>query len=118
MSIAALMLLAVAPAVVSGLDQACVPGSGPITWAELPTGGDLERLFSDRRDPPEVKTEIQCLLGSDGRPSRCVVTREDPPGFGFGAAALSVAPKFRMAAANGENLEGRCVSIPMTWKFE
>ena len=117
MLLIALAALLAASANPSGIDQACAPGNAPIVWDQLPTSGDMERAVSHRAEPAEVKTEMVCTLGPDGRPRRCIVTREEPPGFGFGNAALSVASKFRLATTTGESPEGRCVRIPMTWKF-
>lgn len=96
-------------------EQACRDGS-PVSWAEVPSPHDFVRVVTDRRDPPEVRTVLDCWLDASGHPARCVVTREDPVGYGYGDMALRVASKFKMKVAPGESPEGRCVRIPMVWR--
>ena len=48
----------------------------------------------------------------------CTIKSEDPPGYGYGAAALALAPIFRMPAVDmdGRPVAGRMVQIPILWK--
>ena len=47
--------------------------------------------------------------------SGCAVAAESPAGLGFGHAALSLAPTFRMKprTENGEAVDGAAVRIPI-----
>jgi hypothetical protein len=42
------------------------------------------------------QTQIDCLVAVDGKTYDCKLLSEDPAGFGFGDAALRLAPHFRM----------------------
>jgi len=58
---------------------------------------------------------ISCKLTAEGRLSNCAVLEETPPNAGFGAAAVSLAPDFRMTptGAGGKSVEGVTMVIPL-----
>ncbi len=68
-------------------------------WLERPTGNDIAKAYPDRAQSAGIsgKAVLYCSVGPDGRLDLCRVFAEAPTGLGFGAAALSLAPKFRMA---------------------
>jgi TonB family protein len=66
----------------------------------------------------EGKAVIICRVTSEAKLKDCSVKSEDPPGMGFGAAALKMAPLFKMhhAPNGGPSVEGR-ITIPMRFKL-
>jgi len=88
-------------------------------WRRKPTMQELWVLW-----PPAAAREnqkggaiINCLVDTAGATRDCVVEREDPTGFGFGDAALGLAPQFIFKPAT---LKGRAVvsvvRIPVKWE--
>lgn len=53
---------------------------------------------------------LSCMIAASGRPRRCVVLSEAPAGAGFGAAALRMAPGFRIQPVRRN---GRAVDMPV-----
>lgn len=105
-------------AVVLALLTLCAAGpSMAQTWAEKPEGAEMRKVY-----PPaaveankEGLAKVRCRIVETGRLADCAVVSEDPPGLGFGAAALALAPKFRADLSNPENglSAGRVVTIPV-----
>jgi hypothetical protein len=59
---------------------------------------------------------IHCGVGLQGELFDCEVVRESPPGFGFGEAALKLAPEFLMTAGVPDKDGHRpSVNIPVSW---
>lgn len=55
------------------------------------------------------RAEVTCRVLTDGRLTACRVTRETPPGLGFGAAALQAIPYFAVSpptSGDGQRQEG------------
>ena len=68
-------------------------------WVAKPSGEDVADAY-----PPLANTfgiaghaTLICKVATTGRVGDCRVTEETPKGWGFGAAALKVAPLFQMA---------------------
>lgn len=59
------------------------------------------------------RTVMECGATSDGHVADCLITEEDPKGFGFGAAALSVAKYYRVRGM----CPGAKVVIPINWRL-
>lgn len=72
-------------------------------WTEQPSGDDIARVYPPyaRRRSVGGQAEIRCLIALDGRMKDCAVLTEAPDGEGFGAAALKLAPFFRMGWKDG-----------------
>lgn len=88
-------------------------------WLQRPTGQDIARVTpSLERLPPEVSLVMVCRIRADGGLEACSVRDETPPGLGYAAAALALAPYFRMPAVDldGRPVAGRMVQIPLLWK--
>lgn len=68
-------------------------------WLERPSSYDVAAAYPDRAQRERIsgRAIMACAVGSDGRLYECRVFAEAPVGEGFGAATLSLAPKFRMA---------------------
>lgn len=89
-------------------------------YLERPSGADLERLYPRRAqlDNKMGRTVLECRVDATSK-FVCGLISEDPPGYGFGAAALRVVEKFRAqpTTATSEKTEGRYKCIPVVWKL-
>jgi TonB family protein len=67
-------------------------------WLERPSAIDVAAAYPDRAQRAQIsgKAIVACRVGGDGRLYQCRVFAEAPLGEQFGAAALSLTPKFRM----------------------
>lgn len=89
------------------------------SWIQRPTAEDVGRVTPRIFDgPAEVRVLITCRITAEGRLEACTIKAEDPPGLGYGAAALALAPIFKMPAVDldGRPVAGRMVQIPVIWK--
>ena len=72
--------------------------SDPV-WTDAPSSAEASAAFPTKA-PPDTHighVVLQCGLKTDGRLRDCEVSSEQPRGQGFGAAARSLAPRFRVA---------------------
>lgn len=69
------------------------------TWAQTPSPNDLSALYPEAAIVGGVEGEatLHCRRLPDGALGDCSVAAESPAGFGFGKAALAVAPALRMS---------------------
>ncbi len=88
-------------------------------WAEQPSPADLTRAY-----PPEAlrrglggKATIRCTVTAKGKLADCEPVSEEPAGYGFGAAAMSMTPhmKMRPQLRDGVPVGGAKVSIPIVF---
>ena len=89
------------------------------SWIQTPTGDDIGRVTPYLERPPaEVQVLMACRITGTGRLEACSIKSETPAGLGYGAAALALAPVFRMPDVdmNGRPVAGRMVQIPIIWK--
>jgi protein TonB len=89
-----------------------------VTWLEQPDARDYARYYPERAQEREVEgsATVECLVDAGGRLS-CTITREDPPGYGFGEATLRVSRHFRVAAAtrDGAATSGGRIRRTIRW---
>lgn len=90
-------------------------------WSEYPSEADVAR----RRPPLAAElgmtgvVRMRCTVKLDGRLEACVVADEAPSGFGYGAAAVTLADAFRVdrrqlgQGATGETAVARVYFAPM-----
>jgi hypothetical protein len=64
-------------------------------WSNLPSADALAMAYPGRAQKEHVDgwAVLRCAERADGRLVGCVVRSEGPFGFGFGAAALTLAPR-------------------------
>jgi len=102
-------------------DNAPAP-SGPLSishpdWVRRPNGSDLAQAYPSQAFKQGLGGQVlmSCKVTASGSMSDCSVLREQPEGLGFGQAALSLAPDFKMrrTRVDGQSVEGRTVQIPM-----
>lgn len=89
------------------------------SWLQTPTAEDIGRVTPLLPEPPaEVHVLMVCSITAAGGLEACTIRSESPTGLGYGAAALALAPIFKMPAVDldGRPVAGRMVQIPIIWK--
>ena len=119
-----LHLIALAAAALSSagaIQAAAPPALTQVHWVATPTGQDIAGVY-----PPSAVAAgkggavlLECLVAAEGSLTACRVQIEDPVGLEFGAAAMELAPLFRMApnAPDGTAVAGRTVRIPIMFQI-
>jgi len=113
-----------------------IPPPPPAPW-QLPPGARISiltnpslvtaptaRQFAAAYPPAARATSVsgravmQCDVSIKGLLRNCVVVEETPAGFGFGQAALGLAPKFRMnpMTIDGKPTDTGHIRIPLEFK--
>lgn len=119
-----LHLIAMAAAAIasaSAIKAAPGPDLLEVNWVATPTGQDIANVYP----PTAVQAGkggavlLECQVAREGSLEACAVQIEDPVGLEFGAAALELAPLFRMAetAPDGSAVAGRTVRIPIMFSI-
>jgi hypothetical protein len=89
----------------------------PPNWLVQPKPGDFATTGTQHvwNSTTPIRADMNCLLGKLGTLYQCVVVYQDPPGTGFGAMVLRLAPylKFKPAMLNGQPV---AVGLTLPWK--
>lgn len=104
--------------------QAAVPPERPPpsnadlpAWSRAPTAAEMAAAYPAEAAKANFagSATLECTIGPGGGLVDCVAVDEAGPGFG--AAALSVAPGFRLPtkAPSGASTVGRTVQFPIHW---
>lgn len=98
--------------------QFLAPGDANPQWVRKPTSADLAGVFPTAavKAAKDGRAAIKCDVTVEGFLQNCKVVAEDPPGLGFGAAGLQLAPQFRMSPKirNGKAMTSE-VTVPIVW---
>jgi hypothetical protein len=99
------------------------PLIGKPQWSGTPTAEDFTAAFPKAATAAGVlkaRAVLNCIVTPSGGVTSCSIASEDPPGFGFGAATLSLADKFRLTNWTSEGLPtaGGRVTIPIRYEFQ
>lgn len=83
-------------------------------WRSIPSDADYEAAEAKVRDRSTGgRAVMRCQIQDGGALEACVVVRETPQGSGYGAALISLAPKFiREPPGKGDP---RVVTVPADW---
>ena len=119
-----LHLIALAAAAISSsaaIKAAPAPDLLEVNWVATPTGQDIANVYP----PTAVEAGkggavlLVCKVATEGSLRACQVQIEDPVGLEFGAAALELAPLFKMAttAPDGSAVAGRTIRIPIMFSI-
>lgn len=90
-------------------------------WLRTPDAAQVNRVYPDRAQRVGVGglATLSCLVTAAGTVESCSVLAETPSDMGFGAAALSLAPYFRLQPRmeDGAAVGGARVVIPIRFKI-
>jgi hypothetical protein len=97
------------------------PAIGKPQWAALPSADETSAAFSGVTKAGvggTVRVMLACGVQPGGGVADCKVAREEPAGQGVGAAALSLAPRFKITTWTIEGLPtvGGEVNIPLRYE--
>lgn len=70
--------------------------STPVVWKAKPTAEQMKAAYPKGASGHGF-VNMSCTLDADGGLSKCLVREETPKGSGFGQAALSLAPLFKVS---------------------
>ena len=90
-------------------------------WLARPGAREFARFYPARaRDrEKEGRVTLDCIVAANGAIG-CRVAREAPEGWGFGDAALKIAPSFRLAPRleDGRPAEGGTVRVDIAFQLD
>ena len=78
-------------------------------------------IYDPKHDCKVIATgsaKLQCLVMQDGSLQSCKVVSEDPPGKGFGEAAMNLASHQKVRADPNRPATGLLANIPFNFKPE
>jgi len=87
-------------------------------WIKRPRPEDFVAVFPMEAFRRGIggRAKVSCTVTPQGTLRDCKVLEEDPPGLGFGAAALALMPQFMMKpATEGGRAVASTVNIPITF---
>lgn len=87
------------------------PSDIHLEWARppRPTEADFPQRAQDRN--VEGSATVECTANSNGRPSDCRILAEDPPGMGFGSAAIRVVQRGQLSPRTIDRLSGEKIEV-------
>ena len=85
-------------------------------YSQTPTSAQFLRYYPEQamNAGKEGRASIRCAVADDGTARDCSVLSEDPEGWGFGAAALRLAPLFRLKPGAKP---GGAITIPINFRL-
>ena len=90
-----------------------------VQWIRRPNARDFARFYPDRAlsAGQSGRVVLDCVANSRGN-LNCSVAQEDPPGWGFGQAAIRISRQARVdrTTTDGSSVEGRHVELPLAFR--
>jgi TonB family protein len=90
------------------------------TWTALPSADDLNATFPKTQNGVnQVRVVLGCTVEAGGSLGGCSVADETPAGQGYGAGALALASKFRLAplSTDGAPTVGAHIKLPIRYEL-
>jgi TonB family protein len=90
------------------------------TWVALPSADDLNATFPKTQNGVnQVRVVLGCTVEAGGGLGACSVADETPAGQGYGAGALALASKFRLAplSTDGAPTVGAHIKLPIRYEL-
>ena len=88
-------------------------------WDQIPGPEQMRSAYPTLafRQGVGGKTKMTCKVVADGTMSDCAIVAEQPAGWGFGEATLSLARYFKVrpTTASGQSVAGAKITIPLTF---
>jgi len=96
------------------------PVIGKAQWAGLPGADETSAAFGKLKVDGAARVRLACVVQEGGSVTDCKVEQEDPAGQGVGAAALSLAPHFKLTTWTAEGLPtvGGTIQIPIRYELK
>lgn len=96
------------------------PIIGKAQWVGLPSGEETSAAFGKLKVDGVARVRLACVVVQGGGVTDCRIDQESPAGAGFGAAALSLAPHFRLTTWTVEGLPtvGGTINIPLRYELK
>jgi TonB family protein len=94
------------------------PGDADPRWRRLATSEEIAAVYpaEAKKQGVEGRVFMACNVTRSGAVVDCKITSETPIGSGFGAAALKLAPKFRLTPKiRGGKAVPTTINIPVSW---
>lgn len=89
------------------------PSANPsaLEWSRppRPTEADFPQRALDRN--VDGSATVECTAASNGRPSDCRILAEDPPGLGFGSAALRIIQRGQLSPRTVDRMLGEKIEV-------
>ena len=89
-------------------------------WVKVPDERERENNYPIQAAGTYYAGQVvlECVFTAAGALGQCKVLSEDPPGYGFGQAALRSTVNYRAEATGGGSLEGQRIRISSTFYHE
>lgn len=92
--------------------------SQALSWTATADKATADGLYPAKAKAAGIKVgraSLKCVIGQRGELADCSVVKEDPPGLGFGEAALKIAEHFRINpwSTDGRPMEGTSIILPL-----
>jgi len=103
--------------------EAAAPPPKPkieVVWTRVPSWRDVVDAYPDRAWSRRASGNavLNCQVTAKGRLTDCLPKSENPSGYGFGSAALSLASKFEVAPAHeGDIIGGGRIDVPIEFRM-
>ena len=107
----------VSPAIVDASKRARPSTADLPRWTQTPTAAEMQAAYPPAAAKANYAASgtLECTVDQDGGLADCAIASESAPGFG--AAALAVAPRFKLptTAPSGASMVGRTVRPRIGW---